>query len=207
MKCSPFDLRDYFLKELTSPQSAQVEEHIQSCTECREEFDQLRLTEAALFTLRDEEIPQRIAFVSDKIFEPSPVRRWFSSFWGSAGRLGFASAAMLSAALVFFSLNHANISAPVAKKSGGASVMPIADAPLTEKQIQERIDAAVAAAVEKALTQSKDATRLIADLRHENELASAQLIRVAGELDFAQRREKRRSLDGMVTAHADGDAK
>ena len=103
MSCSPFDLKEYFLKELPPPQAAQVEEHIHTCSECREDFDRLRLTEAALFSLRDEEIPQRIAFVSDKIFEPSPVRRWISGFWGSAGRLGFASAAMLSAAIFFYS--------------------------------------------------------------------------------------------------------
>jgi len=206
MKCPPFDLRDYFLKELTTPQSAQVEEHIQSCLECREEFDQLRLTEAALFTLREEEIPQRIAFVSDKIFEPSPVRRWFSNFWGSAGRLGFASAAMLSAALIFFSLNTANKSAPVAKKSEEAAVPPIAAASLTEKQIQERIDTAVAIALEKALTQSKDATRLIADLRHENELANAQLIRVAGDLEDARRHEKNQKLLSAKVPEV-GDAK
>jgi anti-sigma factor RsiW len=205
MKCSPFDLRDYFLKELAPPQSAQVEEHIQSCTECREEFDQLRLTEAALFTLRDEEIPQRIAFVSDKIFEPSPVRRWFSNFWGSAGRLGFASAAMLSAALVFFSLNTAKTQAP-AKKGEGVDVMPIASTPLTEKQIQERIDATVAVALEKALTQSKDATRLIADLRHENELANAQLIRVAADLEDARRHEKNQRLFSAKVPEV-GDAK
>src|ERR1043166_5101819 len=100
MSCSPFDLRDYFLRELPDPQQRQVEAHVKSCQTCREEIDRLNLTEAALLSLRDEEIPQRIAFVSDKIFEPSPLRRWLAGFWGSAARLGFASAAMLSAALV-----------------------------------------------------------------------------------------------------------
>src|SRR5436309_9077696 len=104
MSCSPFDLRDYFLKELADPQRRQVEAHMKTCEPCREELDRLQLTESALFTLREEEIPQRIAFVSDPIFEPSPVRRFFSDFWGSAARLGFASAAMLSAALVVFAL-------------------------------------------------------------------------------------------------------
>ena len=54
----------------------------------------LRLTTAALRTLPDREIPQRIAFVSDKVFEPSPFRRFFGA------RLGFASACVLAAALV-----------------------------------------------------------------------------------------------------------
>ena len=67
-------------------------------------MDRLRVTQTALFSLRDEEIPQRIAFVSDKVFEPSPWRRWLSAFWGSSARLGFASAAMLSTALVVSAL-------------------------------------------------------------------------------------------------------
>jgi len=139
MKCSPFELKDYFLKELSGPQAAQMEEHIHTCQGCREELDRLRLTEAALFSLRDEEIPQRIAFVSDKIFEPSPVRRWFSAFWGFAGRLGFASAAMLSAAIVFSSVNK-----PVpAPGKDRAAIQPIVAPGPSAEEIQARIDAAV----------------------------------------------------------------
>ena len=115
MSCSPFDLRDYFLKELERPQQLEVEAHVRNCAACREELERLGAAEAALFSLRDEEIPQRIAFVSDQIFEPSAVRRWLTAFWGSTPRLGFASAAMLSAALVFFALYH-----PPAPASGAA---------------------------------------------------------------------------------------
>ena len=45
-----------------------------ACGDCALELDQLRLTTAALRTLPDREIPQRIAFVSDQVFEPSRVR-------------------------------------------------------------------------------------------------------------------------------------
>src|SRR5579872_3752510 len=100
MSCSPFDLRDYFLQELSDPQQRQVEAHVKVCAQCTDELDRLRITEAALFSVRDEEIPQRIAFVSDKIFEPSPWRRWWTALWASSARLGFASAAMLSVAIV-----------------------------------------------------------------------------------------------------------
>jgi len=101
MSCSPFDLRDYYLQELTDPQQRQVESHVKDCPVCREELQQLRLTQTALFSLRDEEIPQRIGFVSDPVFEPSRARRWWIAFWGSGARLGFAGAAMLSAAILF----------------------------------------------------------------------------------------------------------
>jgi anti-sigma factor RsiW len=206
MKCSPFDLKDYFLKELTIPQAAQVEEHIHTCPECRDEFDQLRLTEAALFSLRDEEIPQRIAFVSDKIFEPSPWRRWISGFWGSAGRLGFASAAMLSAAIVFSSVNKTPAPAPAKDL---VAIQPTVATGPTAEEIQARIDKAVTAAVEKAVSQSKETTQLVAALRHENELANAQLVRVAGDLEYSRMRDarKRRDESAMAQVPDSGEAK
>jgi len=106
MSCSPFDLRDYFLNELPDAARREVDAHVKSCSACREEMERLRLTETALFALRDEEIPQRIAFVSDPVFERSPWRRWFDAFWGSAARLGFASAAMLSTAILVFAFTR-----------------------------------------------------------------------------------------------------
>jgi hypothetical protein len=152
MSCSPFDLRDYFLKELTDPQQRQVESHVKTCQPCREEMDRLRLTEAALFCLREEEIPQRIAFVSDPVFEPSPLRRAWSGFWGSAARLGFASAAMLSAALVVFSVTRPAPVSQIVPAVPLAAVIPQpAPAPVQavgEAEIQARIDAAVAKVVE-----------------------------------------------------------
>ena len=90
MSCSPFDLRDFYLKELTDPQQRQVEAHAKDCPACRQELEQLRLTQAALFSLRDEEIPQRIAFVSDPVFEPSRAQRWWVAFWGSSDQIGRA---------------------------------------------------------------------------------------------------------------------
>jgi len=147
MSCSPFDLRDYYLKELTDPQQRQVEAHVKDCPACREELQQLRLTQAALFSLRDEEIPQRIAFVSDPVFEPSTARRWWTAFWGSSGRLGFASAAMLSAALLFSAL--ARTSAP-ARVAG-----------LSPAEIDQRIQQAVYAS---EMRQTAKTTQLVHDL-------------------------------------------
>src|SRR3954464_13584349 len=69
MSCSPFDLKDYFLKELADPQRRQVEAHVKSCVFSREELDRLQLTVSALFSLREEEIPQRNDCGSDPIFE------------------------------------------------------------------------------------------------------------------------------------------
>ncbi len=143
MSCSPFDLKDFFLKELPNAERSQVESHLKACAACREDLDRLQLTEAALFSLRDEEIPQRIAFVSDKIFEPSPARRWLNAFWGSSARLGFASAAMLSCALFFFAVNR---TAPAPNRPAVTEKVVAAAAP-SPAEIQQQIQKAVAVAV------------------------------------------------------------
>lgn len=93
-------LRDYALGELAPDQKPALEQHLAICGECAAELDQLRMTTAALRMLPDQEIPQRIAFVSDKVFEPSPVARFFGGFWNSAARLGFASACVFGGALI-----------------------------------------------------------------------------------------------------------
>jgi len=190
MSCSPFDLKEYFLKELPIPQAAQVEAHVNMCSGCREELDRLQLTEAALFSLRDEEIPQRIAFVSDKIFEPSPIRRWLSAFWGQSARLGFASAAMLSAAIVFSSVSKPSAPAPI---PGRTVIEKVAAGP-TPEEIQARIDAAVAKSVDQALKQSEKTKRLVADLTRANEQGQAMLVRAMGEIEMYQKHEKVRNI-------------
>jgi hypothetical protein len=95
--------------------------------------------------LRDEEIPQRIAFVSDQIFEPSALRRWLNGFWGSTARLGFASAAMLSASIFYFAATS-TATRPAPAPGPAAAVATTAAAP-SPQQIQQQIDQAVAQAV------------------------------------------------------------
>jgi anti-sigma factor RsiW len=165
MSCSPFDLNDYFLKELPDPERRQVEGHVRECHQCREELERLRRTEASLFALREEEIPQRIAFVSDKVFEPAPWRRWLAAFWGSAARLGFASAAMLSIAILVFALSRPAIRAPLTSASA------------TPADVQAQIQAAVDKAVhESELRQAVRTEKLVADFlnRERDEMASAK---------------------------------
>lgn len=93
-------LRDYAVGELAADQKPALEQHLAVCGECTEELDRLRVTTAALRMLPDREIPQRISFVSDKVFAPSPIARFFGGFWNSAARLGFASACILGGALI-----------------------------------------------------------------------------------------------------------
>jgi len=142
MSCSPFDLRDYLFDELAAENRRQVDQHVRSCGTCHEELERLRITQTTLLALREEEVPQRIGFVSDKVFEPSGVRRVWQAFWGSSARLGFASAAMLSVALMFFTFFR---QAPAA-----ASVTP-----LDTSRIEAQVAARVSAVVEKAVAESE----------------------------------------------------
>jgi anti-sigma factor RsiW len=178
MSCSPFDLRDYFLKELPDSERRQVEAHVGNCQPCREELDRLCLTEAALFALREEEIPQRIAFVSDKIFEPSPWRRWWAAFWGSSARLAFASAAMLSIAILGSALRPVG---QIAVRPGAPQVVKA----ISDTEIQARIDTAVAKAVVQVEARQTEKTKqLMADL----ESTRQHLLLAADEFDYYQRR-------------------
>jgi anti-sigma factor RsiW len=141
MSCSPFDLKDYFLGELAAEQAAAVKAHAAACTACQEELHALQLTRAALLSVPDEEPPRRIAFVSDKIFEPS----WWRRFLHSGPQLGFASAAMLAAAIVVH---------------GFASRVPAQPAATVQTQdVRAAIDAEVSkqvnAAVEKAVANAE----------------------------------------------------
>ena len=123
MSCSSIDLKAYALGEC-SPGGAEAA-HIQTCESCREELERLQVTHAALLSLPEEEVPQRIAFVSDKIFEP----RWWQRVWHSGPAMGFASAALVAAAI----LVH-----------GFARPATVIQTPaISTAQIEQRVDAAV----------------------------------------------------------------
>jgi len=166
MSCSPFDLRDYLLGELAETERRQVDVHVRSCGGCQEEMERLRITQSTLLELRDEEVPQRIGFVSDPVFEPSGTRRFWQAFWSSGPKLGFASAAMLSGALLIFTFLR-----PV------AAVPPVTAASVDTARIEQQVSDRVAVEVRKAVAESearqqKKTAELLAaaDQRHEQQL-------------------------------------
>ena len=87
MSCE-VDLKAYVVDELAREERGIVEDHVRGCQSCREELDRLNLTRSMLASLEDEEIPRRISFVSDRVFEP----RWWQTMWHSGPVMGFASA-------------------------------------------------------------------------------------------------------------------
>jgi anti-sigma factor RsiW len=129
-------LRDYAFDELPAGERREMEQHLAACGDCAAELDQLRVATAVLRVLPDREIPQRIAFVSDKVFQPSPVARFFGSFWNSAARLGFASACVLGAALIVAAY-HRPAPAP-------AEVRTIVQTADVTKQVNEAVAKAIA---------------------------------------------------------------
>jgi anti-sigma factor RsiW len=169
MSCSPHDLRDYLFDELPLPQQGEVRAHLKTCPPCNTELDTLRSTHAALLTIRDEEMPQRIGFVSDKVFEPSPVRRWFAGFWTSAGRLAFASSALLSASILVHAFRPP---APVVLQGSLAPV--VTQASVSQADIDQRVQEAVAKQVDAAVTKAVAETEQHAQKRTAALLTAAE---------------------------------
>ena len=116
MSCPSYDWKAYVLGELDVTERREAEAHATTCSACRDELAGVRLTLDALSTLREEEMPRRIAFVSDKVFEP----RWWQAFL----KPSFAAGALVAGAI----LVHAFV---------GRS-------PVDDVAIQARVDKAVA---------------------------------------------------------------
>jgi hypothetical protein len=136
--------------------------------------------------VREEEPPRRIAFVSDKVFEPA----WWQRLWNS-GRVGFASAALLSMAIVA----HGYMSRPIVTQH----VAPPAqfDQAKFEREVASRVEAIVAASevrqkaeIEKVAEQQK---KLQFDY-------TADMLSVAENYKFL-----RRSVDPYMTQRASLD--
>jgi anti-sigma factor RsiW len=171
MSCS-VDLKAYFLGELAPAERAPVEKHVNACQNCREELERLKVTQAALLSFEDQDPPQRIAFVSDKVFEP----RWYETIWRSGPVMGFASAAVLAVAI----LVHA-FARPVVTQQVPGQVDTAQIEQRIEQEVNTRLDAAVAKAVSVAearqdqrTTQILDAAEKRYEVQRRRDLADAQ---------------------------------
>src|SRR5690349_15409088 len=110
MSCESYDWKAYALGELERPVRQEAEKHAATCVSCREELAALRLTLNALSTLREEEVPRRIAFVSDKVFEP----RW----WQPVFSPNFAAACVVAGAILVHAFAHPSSNAGQASNAG-----------------------------------------------------------------------------------------
>ncbi len=142
MICSPEDLKAYLFGELAARDRTSLEDHIRACQNCREELDRLKLTHTALMSLEEEEVPQRISFVSDKVFEP----RWYQTIWRSGPAMGFASAVILAAAI----LAHG-----FARPGAALSPAPPLDTAQIEQRIEREVNARLETVVAKAVSDAE----------------------------------------------------
>jgi anti-sigma factor RsiW len=155
MSCSAFDLKDYFFGELSPQERRNVDLHLPTCRACQEELDALTLTQNALLMVRDEEPPSRIAFVSDKVFEP----RWYQSLWNSGPKMALASSAVLAAAILVHGVERPTRPAPPV-----AQVQPS----ISESEVATRVEAAVRKAV--AESEARQSARLQQVMAHQQKL-------------------------------------
>ncbi len=137
------DWKSYALGELDSRSRQEAESHIAACADCQDELAGLRVTLDAMATLREEELPRRIAFVSDKVFEP----RWYQKLFL---RPSFAGAALLAAAI----LVHAFVRPVGAPISTSAQVDTQAIEDRVTAQVTERLQSEMATAVNAAVTKA-----------------------------------------------------
>lgn len=190
MSCPPFDLKDYFFGELNAAERAETDAHLTGCATCREELRALSATKAALMALPEEEPPRRIAFVSDKVFEP----RWWQRLWTSGPQLGFAGAAMLSVAIVL----HAFV--PERAAPPQPAPQPAVSQAAIDEEVSRRVKAEVAQAV--ADIEARQAQRTVemvnARLQDARREQRQDLLAVR---DYLERMEKRSATVRRVSLY------
>jgi len=168
MNCSSIDLKAYVLGELPESEKGRVAGHVRDCASCGEELERLNLTHLALASLREEEAPRRIAFVSDKVFEP----RWWQRMWQSGPVMGFASAAVLACAI----LAHGFIR-PAARQQVAA-----VDTAAVERQVNAEVNARLNTVVTQAVT------RAVSDSETRQKRETATLLAAAEQKYELQRK-------------------
>jgi anti-sigma factor RsiW len=161
MTCSSVDLKAYMLGEVPESEKGLVAAHVRECASCGEEMERLSLTHLALVSLRDEEVPRRIAFVSDKVFEP----RWYQKLFL---RPSFAAAMVIAAAI----LVHA-FARPVG--------LPNTTAQVDTRAIESRVSAEVTARLQSEMATAVNAavTKAVADTEKREDQRAAMLLSAA----------------------------
>jgi anti-sigma factor RsiW len=134
MSCESYDWKAYALGELDRPARREAEAHADACPRCREEMAALRATLDALSTLREEEIPRRIGFVSDQIFEP----RWYTRVFRSLATPNFAAACVIAGAILVHAFHGAAPDQAVVNAQIDAAVSKAVA--VVEQQHAEQVD-------------------------------------------------------------------
>jgi len=180
------DWKSYALGELDARARQAAENHVAACAECQDELAGLRVTLDAMATLREEELPRRIAFVSDKVFEP----RWYEKLIQAFLRPSFAAAALIAAAI----LVHAFVRPASAPASAPSQAVAQVDTSAIEArvtaEVTARLQGEMAAAVNNAVTKAVAETEKRDDQRTAA-LLSASERRYSDAADFLNKQVTR----------------
>jgi len=168
MSCASYDLKAYQFGEASAAERREIELHARACQACGDELARLNFTQAALMSVRDEEIPRRVAFVSDKVFEPKWYKRPLGAVWG------YASMALLAGAIVF----HAVWTPPAIITTDPLAAVvhktaPVAPAGLSRAAVESMVQTAVAEADARG---EKRARQLLAASEKRHELERAEMM-------------------------------
>jgi anti-sigma factor RsiW len=172
------DWKAYALGELETRERQDAERHAASCEVCQEEMAELQLTLSAMAALKEEEVPRRIAFVSDKVFEPTLWQKMTQFVL----RPAFAGGALVAAAIVahaFLAPSNVPIAAPTQAYVGAiaSQVREQVTRDVTE-QITQQVRAEMAAkmdvAIQQAVMQAVADTQKTDDRRTANLLAATE---------------------------------
>ena len=157
------DWKSYALGELDARARQEAESHVAACADCQDELAGLRVTLDAMATLREEELPRRIAFVSDKVFEP----RWYQKLFL---RPSFAAAAVIAAAI----LVHAFVRPVGAPNTTTAQVDTRAIEARVTAEVTARLQNEMASAVNTAVNTA--VTKAVAETEKRDDQRTAQLL-------------------------------
>jgi len=160
------DWKSYALGELDARARQEAESHVAACADCQDELAGLRVTLDAMATLRDEELPRRIAFVSDKVFEP----RWYEKLTQAFLRPSFAAAAMIAAAL----LVHAFVRPVGAPTSAPSQAIAQVDTSAIEARVIAEVTARLQGEMAEAVNNA--VTKAVADTEKRDDQRTAQLL-------------------------------
>ena len=180
------DWKSYALGELDARARQAAESHVAACADCQDELAGLRVTLDAMATLREEELPRRIAFVSDKVFEP----RWYEKLTQAFLRPSFAAAALIAAAILVHAFVRP-VSAPASAPSQAvAQVDTSAIEARVTAEVTARLQGEMAAAVNNAVTKAVAETEKRDDQRTAA-LLSASERRYSDAADFLNKQVTR----------------
>lgn len=161
------DVHAYVLGELGDAERRAAEQYLAANPDAAAEAERLSALTFALKRLPEEEPPHRIAFVSDKVFEPA----WWQRSWRVLAAAGMLSVAVLS---------HAMLTRPQP-----AAVTPAVAAGPSSLEIERMVETRVNSAME----------RVVATVKAEQKVESARLVAAAvrdAERKFALERQNDR---------------